>query len=99
MDREMDNNELTVEQLVEDMNMGRTVFFNKLKGMTGLSPVEFIREIRIKRAAQLLESGEYNITEVTYMVGMNDSRYFSKCFKNTYGMTPSEYKRSRRIEE
>lgn len=99
MDREMDNNELTVEQLVEDMNMGRTVFFNKLKGMTGLSPVEFIREIRIKRAAQLLESDEYNITEVTYMVGMNDSRYFSKCFKNTYGMTPSEYKRSRRIEE
>lgn len=99
MDREMDNNELTVEQLVEDMNMGRTVFFNKLKGMTGLSPVEFIREIRIKRAAQLLEAGDYNITEVTYMVGMNDSRYFSKCFKNTYGMTPSEYKRAKRINE
>lgn len=99
MDRQMDNNELTVEQLVEDMHMGRTVFFNKLKGMTGLSPVEFIREIRIKKAAQLLESGEYNITEVTYMVGMNDSRYFSKCFKNTYGMTPSEYRRQRRPNE
>jgi YesN/AraC family two-component response regulator len=99
MDREMDNNELTVEELVEDMHMGRTVFFNKLKGMTGLSPVEFIREIRIKRAAQLLESGDYNITEITYMVGMNDSRYFSKCFKNTYGMTPSEYKRQKRSNE
>ena len=99
MDRQMDNNELTVEQLVEDMHMGRTVFFNKLKGMTGLSPVEFIREIRIKRAAQLLESGTYNITEVTYMVGMNDSRYFSKCFKNTYGVTPSEYKRTKRGNE
>jgi AraC-like DNA-binding protein len=67
--------------------------------MTGLSPVEFIREIRIKRAAQLLESGDYNITEITYMVGMNDSRYFSKCFKNTYGMTPSEYKRQKRSNE
>ncbi len=95
----MDNNELTVDELVDDMHMGRTVFFNKLKGMTGLSPVEFIREIRIKRAAQLLESGDYNITEITYMVGMNDSRYFSKCFKNTYGMTPSEYKRQKRSNE
>jgi len=94
MNRQMDNNTLTVDELVEEMNMGRTVFFNKLKSMTGLSPVEFIREMRIKRAAQLLEERRYNITEVTYMVGMNDSRYFAKCFKATYGVTPSEYRRS-----
>jgi len=94
MDRQMDNNTLTVDELVEEMGMGRTVFFNKLKSMTGLSPVEFIREMRIKRAAQLLEERKYNITEVTYMVGMNDSRYFAKCFKNTYGITPSEYRRN-----
>jgi len=94
MEREMDNNTLTVDELVEEMGMGRTVFFNKLKSLTGLSPVEFIREMRIKRAAQLLEERQYNITEVTYMVGMNDSRYFSKCFKNTYGVTPSEYRRA-----
>ena len=95
MDKQMDNNTLTVDELVEEMSMGRTVFFNKLKSMTGLSPVEFIREMRIKRAAQLLEDRKYNITEVTYMVGMNDSRYFSKCFKNTYGITPSEYRKQR----
>ncbi|MBQ3998117.1 MAG: response regulator [Paludibacteraceae bacterium] len=94
MDKQMDNNTLTVDELVEEMGMGRTVFFNKLKNMTGLSPVEFIREMRIKRAAQLLEERQYNITEVTYMVGMNDSRYFAKCFKNTYGVTPSEYRRA-----
>ena len=94
MEKHMDNNTLTVDELVEEMSMGRTVFFNKLKSMTGLSPVEFIREMRIKRAAQLLQEHKYNITEVTYMVGMNDSRYFSKCFKNTYGVTPSEYRRS-----
>ena len=98
MDKQMDNNTLTVDELVEDMGMGRTVFFNKLKSLTGLSPVEFIREMRIKRAAQLLEQKNYNITEVTYMVGMNDSRYFAKCFKSTYGMTPSEY-RKKRLEE
>jgi DNA-binding response OmpR family regulator len=95
MDKQMENNTLTVDELVEEMGMGRTVFFNKLKSMTGLSPVEFIREMRIKRAAQLLEDRSHNITEVTYMVGMNDSRYFSKCFKNTYGVTPSEYRKQR----
>jgi DNA-binding response OmpR family regulator/two-component sensor histidine kinase len=94
MGKQMDNNTLTVDELVDEMGMGRTVFFNKLKSMTGLSPVEFIREMRIKRAAQLLEERKYNITEVTYMVGMNDSRYFAKCFKNTYGVTPSEYRRA-----
>ena len=94
MKKQMDNNTLTVDELVDEMGMGRTVFFNKLKSMTGLSPVEFIREMRIKRAAQLLEERQYNITEVTYMVGMNDSRYFAKCFKNTYGVTPSEYRKS-----
>ena len=94
MEEQMDNNTLTVDALVDEMRMGRTVFFNKLKSMTGLSPVEFIREMRLKRAAQLLEEHKYNITEVTYMVGMNDSRYFAKCFKNTYGVTPSEYRKN-----
>lgn len=87
----MDNNELSVDDLVKEMALGRTVFFNKLKGLTGLSPVEYIRDVRIKHAAQLLLDGQYNITEVTYMVGMNDSRYFAKCFKQAYGLTPTEY--------
>lgn len=94
MDQQMDNNNLSVDEMVEYMNMGRTVFFNRLKQLTGLSPVEFIREVRIKRAVQLLEMKSYNITEITYMVGMSDSRYFSKCFKQVMGLTPSEYKRS-----
>lgn len=89
----MDNNDLSVDDLVKEMALGRTVFFNKLKGLTGLSPVEYIRDVRIKRAAELLLDGRYNITEVTYMVGMNDSRYFAKCFKNAYGVTPTDYKK------
>lgn len=99
MEKNMDNNELVVEDMVSEMAMGRTVFFNKLKSITGLSPVEFIREVRIKKAAQLLEAGTYNITEITYMVGMNDSRYFSKCFKSVYGVTPTEYKRQKMEEK
>lgn len=92
MEENMSNSDLTVEMLVSIVGMGRTVFFNKLKGLLGLSPIEFIKETRIKRAAQLLESGKYNVSEVSFQIGMNDARYFSKCFKQKYGITPSEFK-------
>ncbi len=94
MEKNMDNSELSVDDLVQQSPIGRTQFFNKLKTLTGMSPNEFIREVRIKRAAQLIESGKYNVTEVAYMIGMNDARYFSRCFKTTYGVSPSEYRKS-----
>ncbi|MCQ2334690.1 MAG: response regulator [Paludibacteraceae bacterium] len=97
MEKNMDNNELSVEDLVHEMALGRTVFFNKLKGLTGLSPVEYIRDVRIKRSAELLLDEKYNITEVAYMVGMNDARYFSKCFKTAFGATPTEYRKQNHI--
>ena len=93
MEDNMDNNDLSVEDIVKEMAIGRTCFFNKLKTLTGLSPVEYIRDTRIRHSAELLLDGRYNITEVAYMVGLNDSRYFAKCFKAAYGMTPSEYKK------
>ncbi len=92
MESNISNGNFTVDQLCTLAGYGRTVFFNKLKSLTGLSPNEYIREVRIKRAAQLLEVGEYTISQITYMVGMNDSRYFSKCFKQKYNMTPTEYR-------
>ncbi len=57
-----------------------------------IGPIEFIKEMRIKRAAQLIEIGEFNMTQISYMVGINDPRYFSKCFKAQVGMTPTEYR-------
>ncbi|MDL2304390.1 response regulator [Bacteroides sp. OttesenSCG-928-D19] len=92
MEKNMDNGELIVEDLARELAMSRSVFFKKLKALTGLSPIEFIREIRIKRAAELIRTNEYSITQVSEMVGINDSRYFSKCFKRVYDMTPTEYK-------
>lgn len=59
-----------------------------------MAPIEFIKEMRINRAAQLIETGEFNMTQISYMVGINDPRYFSKCFKSKIGMTPTEYKDS-----
>ena len=88
----MDNGSLVVDDLVKELAVSRSVFFKKLKFLTGLAPVEFIKEIRIKRAAQLIENGEYNMTQISYMVGINDPRYFSKCFKRKFGKTPTEYK-------
>jgi signal transduction histidine kinase/DNA-binding response OmpR family regulator/ligand-binding sensor domain-containing protein len=92
MEKNMDNSELMVEDLAKELAMSRSVFFKKLKALTGLAPIEFIREIRIKRAAGLIRTNEYTITQVSEIVGINDSRYFSKCFKRVYGMTPTAYK-------
>ena len=92
MEKNMDNGELVVDDLVRELAVSRSVFFKKLKTLTGLAPVEFIKEMRIKRAAQLIETGEFNMTQISYMVGINDPRYFSKCFKAQVGMTPTEYR-------
>jgi len=96
MEANMDNGELVVEDLVTELAVSRSVFFKKLKALTGLAPIEFIKEMRVKRAAELIETGEYSISQVSYMVGINDPRYFSKCFKQKYGMTPTEYKENKK---
>lgn len=92
MERNIDNGELVVDDLVHEMAVSRSVFFKKLKSLTGFAPIEFIKEMRVKRAAQLIETGEFNMTQISYMVGINDPRYFSKCFKQRFGMTPTEYR-------
>lgn len=92
MEENMDNGELVVDNLVGELAVSRSVFFKKLKTLTGLAPIEFIKEMRIKRAVQLIETGGFNMPQISYMVGINDPRYFSKCFKAQLGMTPTEYR-------
>ncbi len=92
LEKELDNSDFTIDELVSQVGLGRTVFFKKLKALTGLSPVEYIREFRLTRAIALINSDEYNISQISYMVGISDPRYFSRCFKQKYGMTPTEYK-------
>ena len=92
MEKNMDNGELIVDDLVRELAVSRSVFFKKLKTLTGLAPIEFIKGVRLKRAAQLIMKGDYNMTQISYMVGINDPRYFSKCFKQKFGMTPTEFK-------
>jgi CheY-like chemotaxis protein/AraC-like DNA-binding protein len=86
-----------VEKLVEKSTVGRTVMYNKIKGLTGSSPVEFLREMRLHIASNLLIESGYNVSEVGYMSGFNDIKYFSKCFKTHFGMTPTEFKNRKPI--
>lgn len=92
MEKNMDNGDLVVDDFVKELAVSRSVFFKKLKTLTGLAPVEFIKEMRIKRAVQYIETGDYSMTQIAYMVGINDPRYFSKCFKQKMGMTPTEFR-------
>jgi signal transduction histidine kinase/ligand-binding sensor domain-containing protein/DNA-binding response OmpR family regulator len=92
MEKNMDNGELLVDDFARELAVSRSVFFKKLKMLTGLAPIEFIKEMRMKRAVQLIETGEFNMTQISYMVGINDPRYFSKCFKQKLNMTPTEYR-------
>lgn len=92
MEEQMDNSELTIDDFANRLMLSRTVFYRKLKSIVGLTPVDFIRDIRIKRAVQLIDSGNFNFSQVAYMTGFNDPKYFSKCFKKQMGITPTEYK-------
>jgi signal transduction histidine kinase/ligand-binding sensor domain-containing protein/DNA-binding response OmpR family regulator len=82
---------LSVKELSEQMNMSRVSLYKKVLMLTGKSPVEFIRLIRLRRAVQLLESSQMSISQVSYEVGFNTPNYFAKMFKEEYGMLPSEY--------
>jgi len=94
LEAQLENSSLNVDMLAADLNMSRTVFYKKVKSLLGITPVDLIRDIRIKRAVQLIEVGGFSLTEVAYMCGFSDSNYFSKCFKKATGVTPSKYKES-----
>ena len=81
LEQHLTNADFSVDNFAAMTNTGRTLFFKKIKYLTGYSPNEFIRVRRMKKAAELLKTYKYNVSEVSYMVGINDPFYFSKCFK------------------
>ncbi|WP_291528242.1 hybrid sensor histidine kinase/response regulator transcription factor [Bacteroides sp. UBA939] len=83
--------ELSVEELSHELSMSRVHLYKKLLQITGKTPIEFIRIIRLKRAAQLLRESQQNVSEVAYQVGFNNPKYFSKYFKDEFGVLPSIY--------
>ncbi len=91
IENHIDQTELKVELLTQELAMSHSVIYKKIKALTGQSLVEFVRDIRLKRAAQLLSQNKLNVSEICYQVGFTDRRYFSQVFKKKYGNTPSEY--------
>jgi signal transduction histidine kinase/DNA-binding NarL/FixJ family response regulator len=85
--------DIVIDQLAEHCCLSRTVFYTKLKSLTGLSPIEFVRQFKLKIAATLLEKG-YNVSEVAFKIGFNDVKYFSRQFKSLYGHPPSQHVKS-----
>jgi signal transduction histidine kinase/ligand-binding sensor domain-containing protein/DNA-binding response OmpR family regulator len=83
--------EFSVAQLANEYGMSQNVFHKKLKGVTGQTPKAFIRSIRLKRAAQLFTTAKYSVADVTYEVGFLDTKYFRNCFKEEFGLLPTEY--------
>jgi transcriptional regulator GlxA family with amidase domain len=90
--KNISNPDYTVEKLSVDMGMDRTGVYRKLVALTGYPPVNFIRSLRLKRAAELLSGATMSITDIAEMVGFNSVSYFSKCFHESFKKTPREYR-------
>jgi signal transduction histidine kinase/ligand-binding sensor domain-containing protein/DNA-binding response OmpR family regulator len=97
VEKNIPNTEFSVELFSREMGMSRGHLYNKIVALTGKTPSEFIRIMRLKRGAQFLGKSQLTIGEIAYKVGFNDPKYFSRYFREEYGIYPSEY--ARRISE
>ena len=92
IEKNIGKSELNVKMLSELVRMSHTNFYRKIKGLTGQTANDFIRSIRLKKAAQLLKTKQYNVKEVMFKVGFSNRSYFSKSFKTLFGLSPKDYK-------
>lgn len=91
----IDNSDFNVDVFASEMALGRTSLFTKLKGVTGLTPNNFISNIRLKKAARMLVNHpEMNVSEIAYSFDFSSPRYFNKCFKELFGCSPNEYRKN-----
>jgi len=96
VEKHLSNPEFSVQMLTREVGMSLSVFYRRIKSITGQTVVEFIRDVRMKRAAQLLTTTPLRVSEVAFQVGIEDPRYFRKAFQKIYSVTPSEYAKQHR---
>ena len=92
LEENLTNSDFSINEFIEKMGMSRSVLYRKLKALTGQSIFEFIRTIKLKRAAQLIIKSDLTISEVAYDLGFNDLKYFRKHFKLLFNELPSQYR-------
>jgi DNA-binding response OmpR family regulator len=91
VEENISNVQFDIPKFCLELGISRTLLFNKIKAATTFTPNEFIHEIRLKTAAQMLERNKIIVSQVSYKVGFNNPKYFAKCFQKKYGITPTEY--------
>lgn len=96
IDQHLDNPELSIEMLSSELGISRAQLFRKVKAMTGVTPVDLIRQIRLLKAKQMLRQTDLSVSEIAYSVGFTSSSYFAKCYKDFFGVAPKD---NRTIEE
>ncbi len=92
IERRIGDESLRIDDMAEAVGMGRTVFYGKIKELVGVSPSDFLKQVRMQRAQQLIMRSKKTFSEIAYSVGFTDPKYFTKCFKKETGKTPSEYR-------
>jgi len=85
------NEEFNIDDLAYEMAMSRSVFFKKVKSLTGQNPKDFIRDIKMNKAADFLRDQKYSISEIAYLIGFPNAKYFSTAFKKYYGISPTTF--------
>jgi len=96
LEKNIANADFSVDDWARELGMSRTTLYKKILPATGQTPIGFIRSFRMKRAAQLLERTRHTVSEVAYMVGFNNPKYFARYFKEVYGVLPSLYQAEKR---
>jgi DNA-binding response OmpR family regulator/nitrogen-specific signal transduction histidine kinase len=91
VEKNISDPDFSVEDLSRALHMSRVALYKKLLALTGKSPLDFIKSIRLKRAARLLEKSQLTVSEIAYEVGFNNPKYFARTFRKEFGVLPSEY--------
>jgi AraC-like DNA-binding protein len=94
VEKNMANPGFSVEEMSRELFISRVALYKRLLALTGKTPIEFIRSVRLKRAAQLLEKSQHTVSEIAYEVGFNNPKYFSRYFKEEFGVLPSAWQKN-----
>lgn len=91
IEENLDNSDFNIDTIAANIGLSRSAFFKKLKSLTGLAPVDLVKEIRLNKSVELIKNTSLSISEIAFAVGFKDSGYYGKCFRKKYNQTPREY--------